>query len=71
MREIMVYSSPFFILEINFSRFSSSILNQAKSGKYDVIIIGSRGQESPKSEYFGSIANGVLHDSSVSVLLVK
>ena len=49
----------------------AAISNHAKSGKYDVIIIGSRGQGSPKSEYFGSIANGVLHDSSVPVLLVK
>ena len=49
----------------------AAISNYAKLGKYDVIIIGSRGQGSPKSEYFGSVANGVLHDSSVPVLLVK
>jgi nucleotide-binding universal stress UspA family protein len=47
------------------------ISNHAKSGRYDVVIIGSRGQGSPKSEYFGSVANGILLDSKVPVLLVK
>ncbi len=49
----------------------AAISNYARTGRYDVIVIGSRGQGSPKSEYFGSVANGVLHDSSVPVLLVK
>jgi nucleotide-binding universal stress UspA family protein len=49
----------------------SAISNHAKTGKYDILVIGSRGQGSPKSEYFGSIANGILHDSKVPVLLVK
>jgi nucleotide-binding universal stress UspA family protein len=49
----------------------AAISNHAKAGKYDVIIIGSRGHGSPKSDYFGSVANGVLHDSKVPVLLVK
>ncbi|MGI0045619.1 MAG: universal stress protein [Nitrosotalea sp.] len=49
----------------------AAISNHAKAGRYDIIIIGSRGIGSPKSAYFGSVANGVLHDSSVPVLLVK
>ena len=49
----------------------AAISNHAKTGKYDIVIIGSRGQGSPKSEYFGSVANGILHDSAVPVLLVK
>ncbi|MDE1862394.1 MAG: universal stress protein [Thaumarchaeota archaeon] len=49
----------------------AAISNQAKAGRYDVIVIGSRGAGSPTAEYFGSVANGVLHDSSVPVLLIK
>ena len=49
----------------------AAISNHAKSGEYNVVIIGSRGQGSPKSDYFGSVANGVLQDSNVPVLLVK
>ena len=49
----------------------AAISNHAKTGKYNVVIIGSRGQGSPKSNYFGSVANGVLQDSNVPVLLVK
>ncbi|MGI0059634.1 MAG: universal stress protein [Nitrosotalea sp.] len=49
----------------------AAISNHARAGKYDIIIIGSRGQRSPKLEYFGSVANGILHDSKVPVLLVK
>lgn len=49
----------------------AAISNHAKTGKYDILVIGSRGQGSPKSEYFGSIVNGILHDSKVPILLVK
>lgn len=49
----------------------AAISNHAKTGKYDIVIIGSRGQGSPKPEYFGSVANGVLHDCRIPVLLVK
>ena len=49
----------------------AAISNHAKTGKYDIVVIGSRGIGSPTAEYFGSVANGVLHDSSVPVLLVK
>jgi nucleotide-binding universal stress UspA family protein len=36
----------------------AAISNHAKTGRYDIVIIGSRGQGAPKSEYFGSVTNG-------------
>jgi nucleotide-binding universal stress UspA family protein len=36
------------------------ITNFAKSGKFDIIVIGARGAGSPKSEFFGSVSNGIL-----------
>ncbi len=49
----------------------NSISNYAKSNKADIIIIGARGQSSPKSAYLGSVSNGVLQSSKVPVLVVK
>ena len=43
----------------------------AKSSKSDIIVIGSRGEGSPHAEYLGSVANGILHESKVPVLVVK
>ncbi len=43
----------------------------AKSSKSDVIVIGSRGEGSPHAEYLGSVANGILHESKIPVLIVK
>ncbi|HLA21881.1 MAG TPA: universal stress protein [Nitrosopumilaceae archaeon] len=43
----------------------------AKSKKFNIIVMGSRGEGSPHAEYLGSIANGVLHESNVPVLIVK
>jgi hypothetical protein len=34
-------------------------------------IIGARGTGSPKSEFFGSVSNGILHGSRVPILVVK
>ncbi|MDE1829189.1 MAG: universal stress protein [Thaumarchaeota archaeon] len=48
-----------------------TIVAFAKSSKSDIIVMGSRGESSPHAEYLGSIANGVLHESKVPVLIVK
>ena len=50
---------------------ANAISNYAKLKKFDIIVIGARGQSSPKSEYFGSISNGILHNSRTPVLVVK
>ncbi|HJU13323.1 MAG TPA: universal stress protein [Candidatus Nitrosotalea sp.] len=48
-----------------------TIVGYAKSSKADIIVMGSRGEGGPLKEYLGSIANGVLHDSRIPVLIVK
>jgi nucleotide-binding universal stress UspA family protein len=49
----------------------NTIANFAKSGKFDIIVIGARGSGSPKSEFFGSVSNGILHVSRIPILVVK
>jgi nucleotide-binding universal stress UspA family protein len=48
-----------------------TITNFAKSCKFDIIVIEARGAGSPKSEFFGSVSNGILHGSRVPILVVK
>ena len=43
----------------------------AKKGKFDVIIIGSRGQSELKEAFLGSVANAIVHKAKVPVLVVK
>lgn len=49
----------------------NAIMNFAKSGKFDIIVIGARGAGSPKPAFFGSVSNGILHSSRISILVVK
>ncbi|HET7149467.1 MAG TPA: universal stress protein [Candidatus Nitrosopolaris sp.] len=49
----------------------NAIANFAKSGRFDIIVIGARGAGSPKSEYFGSVSNGILHSSRIPILVVR
>lgn len=48
-----------------------TITGFAKSKRFDMIIMGSRGQSSPDARYLGSVANGVLHSLEIPVLIVK
>ncbi len=43
----------------------------AKDKKFDLIVIGSRGQSGLKELFFGSTSNFVLHKASMPVLIVK
>ena len=43
----------------------------AKSDRSDVIVIGARGQSSPKSTFLGSVSNGILNSSRIPVLVVR
>ncbi len=43
----------------------------SQKGKFDVIIIGSRGQSGLKEAFLGSVANAVVHKSKIPVLVVK
>lgn len=48
-----------------------SISAFAKSMRFDVIVIGSRGTGSPDARYLGSVSYGVVQESKVPVLIVK
>ena len=47
------------------------IQDLSKSGKFDIIVIGSRGQSGIKEAFLGSVANAIVHKSKVPVLVVK
>ena len=47
------------------------IQDLSKSGKFDIIVIGSRGQGGIKEAFLGSVANAIVHKSKVPVLVVK
>ena len=48
-----------------------TIVGFARKNKFDVIVIGSRGLGSPKANYVGSVAHGIVNNSKVPVLVVK
>ena len=43
----------------------------AKSDRSDIIVIGARGQSSPKSTFLGSVSNGILNSCRIPVLVVR
>lgn len=49
----------------------NTITNFAKSNKFDIIIIGARGQSYPKAPFLGSVSNGILNSCLIPVLVVK
>ena len=48
-----------------------TIVGFARTSKFDIIVIGSRGLGSPKASYIGSVAHGIVNNSKVPVLVVK
>ncbi len=56
----LVFGSP--IAEIN---------DMANSKKFDIIVIGSRGQSGLKEMFLGSVAKAIVHKSKIPVLIVK
>jgi nucleotide-binding universal stress UspA family protein len=47
------------------------IVQIAKDGRYDMIIMGSRGKSSGMEMFLGSVSNHVLHKSKIPTLIVK
>jgi nucleotide-binding universal stress UspA family protein len=43
----------------------------SKKGKFDIIVIGSRGQSGLKEVFLGSVVNAIVHKSKIPVLVVK
>ena len=50
---------------------SSEITKFAEKQKADMIVIGSKGLGGMKGKIFGSVVNSIVHESKVSVLVVK
>ena len=50
---------------------ASQILNTAKKGNFDMIVIGARGVGNAKETFLGSVSNSVMHKSKIPVLVVK
>ena len=49
----------------------NAIASFAKSDKSDVIVIGARGQSSPKSAFLGSVSHGILNSCRIPILVVR
>ncbi|MFB5624528.1 MAG: universal stress protein, partial [Nitrosopumilus sp.] len=43
----------------------------SKKGKFDIIVIGTRGQSGLKEVFLGSVSNAIVHKSKIPVLVVK
>ena len=50
---------------------TSEIEYFSKKKKFDLIVIGSRGESGLKEVFLGSVANAIVHKSKVPVLVVK
>lgn len=62
---------PFKSQIIKSSSTVNTIVNFAKSRKYDLIVMGSHGRTGIDKLILGSVANGVVQKSSCPVLIVK
>ncbi|WP_428325964.1 universal stress protein [Nitrosopumilus sp.] len=50
---------------------AAQIVNTAKKGNFDMVVIGARGIGNAKETFLGSVSNSVMHKSKVPVLVVK
>jgi len=60
-----------FAFKIPYGKPSSEIAKFAQKGKVDLVVIGSKGIGGFKGKVLGSVANSILQESKVSVLLVR
>jgi len=60
-----------FAFKIPYGRPASEIAKFAEKGKADLIVIGAKGLGGFKGKVIGSVANSILHESKVSVLLLR
>ncbi len=60
-----------FALKILYGKPASEIAKFAEKGKVDLVVIGTKGLGGFKGKVIGSVANSILQESKVSVLLVK
>jgi len=50
---------------------AAKIVDYAKKGGYDLIVIGSQGRSKIKEVILGSVSDAVVHKSKISVLVVR
>ncbi|ABX13555.1 universal stress protein [Nitrosopumilus maritimus] len=50
---------------------ATQIVNAAKKGNFDMVVIGARGIGNAKEAFLGSVSNSVMHKCKVPVLVVK
>ncbi len=60
-----------FTFKILYGKPASEIAKFAEKGKVDLVVIGSKGIGGFKGKVLGSVANSILQESKVSVLLVR
>ncbi len=57
--------------KIMFGSPIAEIDDMAKRRKFDIIVIGSRGQSELKEVFLGSVAKAIVHKSKIPVLVIK
>ncbi len=57
--------------KISFGAASETIVKFATARRFDLIVIGSRGNSGLKEIFLGSVSNHVVHKSKIPVVLVK
>jgi len=60
-----------FAFKILYGKPASKIAFFAEKGKADLVVIGSKGLGGFKGKVLGSVANSIVHESKVSVLVVR
>lgn len=57
--------------ELIIGSVGESIIEKAEENEYNLIVMGSRGQNSISRAFMGSVSNEVMHSTRKSVLIVK
>jgi len=57
--------------QLEFGNPAETIIEVAKKGNYDIIVVGSRGVSSVKRFFLGSVSDDVSHHAQCSVLIVR
>ena len=58
-------------MAIRYGHPSEQIINEAKAGKFDMIVMGTKGRSSWADTLIGSVAQRVVSHSKVPVVLIK